>query len=418
MDDWRKTQGGFRMDWAASQDRVTVQGDLYHGTEDQLTPPAEVVSGGNLLARWNHALAGGSALQVQTYADYVAFYVPGVASDYLHTYDLEAQHSFTWGSRQFVVWGAGERIETDDFRTVLSSTQGILVSPQQRTLEVTDLFAQDTITLTHALRMVLGTKFEKDPYTGFEALPSIRLAWQLTDANLLWLAVSSAVRAPSRVDRDFEEFAGPVQVIRSGDFQPERLVAYEVGYRAQPTQNTSISISTFYNVYTDLRSVQPSPGGALPIKFANNMAGDTSGVEAWGTYRVNAWWRFTAGANWLHESLHFQPGASPIGGIALAGDDPSYQVSIGWAMDLVRNWQWSMNLRRIAALPDPASPAYTEVDTRIGWSILPTLEVSLAGFNLLHAHHLEFGTASTPIQLGATGVETGRSIFLQLRGHF
>ncbi len=419
MDAWRKTQGGFRMDWAGSQDRVTVQGDLYQGNEDEGPPPAKQVSGGNLLARWISTLAGGSALQVLTYFDYVAFSVPGSASDHLHTYDLEAQHSFAWGSKQSVVWGAGARAEMDDFQTALSSTQGVLVvSPQQRTLNVTDLFAQDTITLSQALRLVLGTKFEQDPYTGFEPLPSARLAWQLTEAQLLWLAVSRAVRAPSRVDRDFDEFAGPVQVIKGGDFQPERLVAYEVGYRAQPTPNTTLSISTFYNVYTDLRSVLPSTGGGLPISFANGMAGDTDGVEAWGTYRVNTWWRLTAGANWLHENLHFLPGASQIGGIALAGDDPSYQLSVGSAMDLARGWQWSMNLRRIAALPDPVSPAYTEADTRIGWSIQPALEISLTGFNLLHAHHLEFGTGSTPIQLGPTGAETGRSILLQLRSHF
>lgn len=418
QDDWRKTQGGFRTDWAASGDRVTLQGDFYQGTEDEPTPPAKEVSGGNLLARWNRTLADGSALQVQTYLDYVAFSIPAEVSDHLHTYDLEAQHSFAWGSRQFVVWGAGARVEADDFATApSSSTQGVVVSPQ-RTLDVADLFAQDTITLTQALRLVLGTKEEKDPYTGFEPLPSARLAWQLTDAHLLWLAVSRAVRAPSRVDRDLEEFVGPVEFLRASDFQPEKLLAYELGYRAQPTSNASISLSTFYNVYTDLRSVQPAPDGGIPVMFANGMAGDTDGVEAWGAYRMNSWWRITAGANWLHENLHFQPGASQIGGIALAGDDPSYQLSVGSALDLARNWQWSVNLRRIAALPDPASPAYTEADTKIGWSVLPTLEVSLTGSNLLHAHHLEFGTASAPLQLGATGVETGRSIFLQLRGHF
>lgn len=38
QDDWRKTQGGFRTDWAASGDRVTLQGDFYQGTEDEPTP--------------------------------------------------------------------------------------------------------------------------------------------------------------------------------------------------------------------------------------------------------------------------------------------------------------------------------------------------------------------------------------------
>ena len=201
-------------------------------------------------------------------------------------------------------------------------------------------------------------------------------------------------------------------VIRGGDFQPEKLLAYELGYRGQPAPNASISISTFYNVYHDLRSVEFSPGGGLPAMFANRMTGDTYGVEVWGNYQVSAWWRLTAGANWLHKNLRFEPGSSQLGGVALAGDDPTYQVSARSTMDLARNWVLNLDLRRVGALPSPASPAYTELDSRIGWSVSPSVELSLTGSNLLHPQHLEFGTAVSPIQLGPTGVETGRSFLV------
>ena len=243
----------------------------------------------------------------------------------------------------------------------------------------------------------------------------MRLSYKATDAQLLWLAVSRAVRAPSRIDRDLFEMVGPVLVIRGGDFQPEKLTAYELGYRAQPSPSAAISISTFYNVYTDLRSVETTPRTFYPVMFANEMAGHTYGAEVWGNYRLTDWWRLTAGANWLHESLHFQPGSSQIGGTALAGDDPTYQASVGSTIDLTREWLLNVNLRRIGALPNPTSPAYTEADARISWDVSRWAEISLTGSNLLHAHHLEFGTAGTPLQLGPTGVESGRSIFLQGR---
>jgi len=37
----------------------------------------------------------------------------------------------------------------------------------------------------------------------------------------------------------------------------EDLIAYEIGYRTQVTDHFSWDIATFYNVYTNLRSVYP-----------------------------------------------------------------------------------------------------------------------------------------------------------------
>jgi hypothetical protein len=34
---------------------------------------------------------------------------------------------------------------------------------------------------------------------------------------------------------------------------------------------------------------------------------------------------------------------------------------------------------------------------------------------LIHPQHLEFGTTSAPLQLGATGVESGRAFFIEAR---
>src|SRR6202008_324400 len=101
---------------------------------------------------------------------------------------------------------------------------------------------------------------------------------------MIWAAASRAVRAASRLDRDLYEILGPLVVIRGGDFQPEKLTAYKLGYRAQTPTDTSVSVSTFYNVYDDLRTAEYSPGGQLPVMFANLMEGETYGAEVWGTY--------------------------------------------------------------------------------------------------------------------------------------
>ncbi|HEY4338945.1 MAG TPA: TonB-dependent receptor [Steroidobacteraceae bacterium] len=417
-DGWNKTQGGFRFDWTPAGDLVTLQGDSYRGWEHKAGPPDESISGDNLLARWNHALDGGAALQVQAYYDYTDFSRTGLESDDLSTYDIDVQHSFAWGERQGIVWGGGVRTEEDDFPTTLLSTQPLQFSPQRRTLNYTNIFLQDGISLSQSVKLIVGAKYEHDAYTGGEPLPNARMSWKISDGSLLWASASKAVRAPSRLDRDLYEIIGPLVVIKGGNFQDEKLTAYEVGYRSQPTVNSSLSISTFYNVYTDLRSVEYSPGGILPAMFANLMAGNTYGIEAWGNYQVSDWWRLGAGANWLHEDLHFQPGSSGFGGTQLAGDDPSYQLSLRSTMNLSSRWTLDVDLRHISALPNPVSPSYTELGAHISWAISSSVSIALTGSNLIHAQHLEFGTTAAPLQLGSTGVEVGRSVFVDVRAKF
>jgi iron complex outermembrane receptor protein len=414
-DAWHKTQGGFRLDWMPAGDLVTLQGDIYQGSENKVLSPDQAVSGHNLLTRWNHAFSGASGLQIQAYYDFTKLSLPGVGSDELNSYDLDVQHAFTWGGRQNIVWGGGIRAEEDNFPTVLSSTQLLLFSPQRRTLNYANAFFQDSISLSRSLRLIVGTKYELDAYTRGEPLPNVRLSWKASDHNLLWAAVSRAVRAPSRLDRDLFEELGPVVYIRGGDFQDERLTAYEFGYRAQPSAESSVSASGFYNVYSDLRSAEYSPGPALPAMFANRMAGDTYGIEAWGNHQIRDWWRVSLGGNWLHENLHFDPGSSGIAGIAIAGDDPSYQIALRSTMTFARSGLLYLDLRHIGALPAPASPSYTELNAHVGWTISPTVTLALTGSNLIHPHHLEFGTTTAPLQLGPTGVESGRSVFFQVQ---
>ena len=56
------------------------------------------------------------------------------------------------------------------------------------------------------------------------------------------------------------------------------------------------------------------------------------------------------------------------------------------------------DLRYVAALPDPAVPAYTELGGRLGWMATDHLEIAVIGANLLHAHHQEFPAPADPAQ--------------------
>jgi len=416
-DGWNNGQLGFRLDWTPGHDQLTLQGDLYRGLEQQNFEPNQSVGGENLLLRWTRQGAGGSSLQVQAYVDDLWRHVPTVANDSLLTYDLDIQDAFVWG-RQQIVWGGGVRAEKDDFLVVpgnMSSPLTQFFDPASRTLIVADGFGQDTVSVTSRIKVILGLKLEDDPYVGFNPLPSLRVSWKPSDSDLLWAAVSRAVRAPSRLDRDFFETSGPIVVLKGGIFESEDLIAYEAGYRTQPTARFSASVSLYYNDYNDLRSFEYAPGPSLPVTIENRMEGDTYGVEAWGNYQAADWWRLSAGFDRPHKNLHYELGGSGIGGLAVAGDDPAYQASLRSSMDLPRGLALDADLRGVGALPDPHSPAYVELNGRLAWSVTRSLELSLVGDNLLHAHHLEFGSTMSPVQLGAVGVETGRSILICAR---
>jgi iron complex outermembrane receptor protein len=418
---WSKGQAGFRMDWSPGAEQMTLQGDLYRGAEKEAIAERQIVGGGNLVARWTHSFSGGSSLQVQTYYDELSRRVTSVANDRVRTYDLDVQHSFAWGSRQAVVWGAGLRVSQDRFTVVPGNPTSPLTQffdPESRTLILGDVFAQDTITLTPTLQATVGLKLEDDPYSGMATLPSLRLSWKPTGTMLLWAAASRAIRAPSRLDRDFFETQGATVVLKGGDFQAETLVAYELGYRGEPSDRLSVSVSAFYNVYDDLRTFEYAPGPSLPATIQNMLEGETYGVEVWGGYRVTNWWRLTAGANWLHEDLRFKPGSFKLGGVAIAGNDPTYQALLRSIMNLGPAVSLDLDLRQIGALKSPASPAYAELGGRLAWTVTPAVELALVGANLLHDHHPEFGGTGSAVQLGSSGVESGRSLALGARLRF
>jgi iron complex outermembrane receptor protein len=419
-DHWRQSQAGFRLDWTPGDDMVTLQGDVYDGTQRQFVGTHQKVSGHNVLGRWTRPLGAASTLQVQAYYDYFERRAAGEFANHLYTYDLEAQHSFTLGAHE-VVWGAGYRRTEDRFPIVPGNISSPFIQffrPESRNLNLWNLFGQDTVALSPSLELTVGLKFEDDPYSAIQPLPSLRLSWKASDRTLFWAAASRAIRAPSRLDRDFFQVAGPTVVIGPGNFQPEKLVAYELGYRGRPSSRASLSISAFYNVYDDLRSFEFAPRGGLPITIENRMEGKTYGVEAWGAYQVADWWRVTAGANWLHEDLRLQAGSRPVAGIEIAGNDPDYQLSLGSMMSLPGGVALDLHVRRVGALPAPASPAYTELNGRLGWAITDAVELSLSGFNLLHDHHPEFGAGNAAVQVGQSGVETGRSVALGARVRF
>jgi iron complex outermembrane receptor protein len=431
-DAWRVTRGGFRLDaQPAAPERLTLQGDIYSGAEDVAQTPGAAISGGNLLGRWTHSAADDSSLSLQAYYDHTHLAQPYIAVapgpfssgfpaaslvDDLDTYDVDFQYHFAWGARHKLSWGLGYRA-THEMDEDLSLVR---FSPPVLDQTLYSAFLQDELRLAPRVYLTVGSKLEHNDYTGYEVEPSARLQWNLRPQQLLWTAVSRAVRTPSRYDRDLmvpsglinapPPFQFPSTLLRgSADFSSETLLAYEAGYRAELGTRSSLSLSAFYNDYDRLRSTSatattPTYIFPYPVYFQNNLVGETHGLEFSASYQLLQWWRLHAGYDLLQEHLHARPGQTDATGATNETADPQQQLALRSSMDLPRQLTLNAAVRWIDTLhinDGPTGgpvvgtvPSYFELDARLGWRLSRQLELSLTGQNLLHAQHTEYSFPS------------------------
>ncbi len=388
-DDWYKTQAGLRYDWSGDDDSVTAQADVYRALENQRGAPGDLrVIGANVLSRWTRRTES-STIELQAYYDMSERGAPsGGAGFVLHTWDLQLQQTLQLGPSNRLIWGVGERLN----RYGITGSSGLRYDPGSRDLTLGNLFLQDSQNLGPFAKLTAGVKLEHDPFAGWEAQPDLRVSAQLPRQQMVWGAASRAMRSPTPFDVDVREFVGSeLALLGNRGFRPERLTAYEVGYRAQPTPALALSVSGFYNIYDDLRSIELSPvTGLFPITWGNNLQGHSVGLEGWATWDPTDWWRVSPGFRTLHKSLSFKPGGSTVLGTAQSGDDPRGQITLRSSLDLGARAALETSFRYVGSLPEPALSAYAELDASLRWPVTRSAELTFTGLNLLHHRHLEY----------------------------
>jgi len=435
------TRAGFRVDSEATpQTTMTLQGDLYNGTQDVGASGSGRLSGDNILGRYSRTFSDDSSATLQVYYDHTYLSNPYLAdpagpyfsgfpasalTDRLDTYDVDFQHNIHLGSYNRIVWGLGYRRthETDEDLSIVT------FAPPTLDQNLYSGFVEDEIELRPNFTLTLGSKVEHNDYTGYEYEPSARMQWNFADKQMVWGAVSRALRTPSRYDRDLEVLTGLVDappgyvfpkdyLDGSSTFKSESVIAYELGYRAQLTTKASLSVSTYYNNYADLRSTSVTQTTAtypfpFPIYFQNNLAAQTYGVEVSGNYQVLDWWQLHAGYDLLRENVHVVPGGQDTTGGLDDTADPRNQFSVRSSMDLPHSLEFDAEFRWVDKLivdDGPTNgvlqgtvPSYAELDVHLAWHATNHLEVSLVGQNLLHDHHPEYGYPSATREEPARG---------------
>jgi len=440
-DRWHMGRGGFRFDSDVSdQNLLTVQGDLYAGWIDQtftrVSPVAPYptndvadtfdVNGGNLLARWTHTISADSSWAVQgyydrTYRDAVIF------REARDTFDVDFQHRFPLFSWNSVIWGLEYRWTGDKVRD--TDNFDVSLDPAERSTQLFSAFVQDEISLVpDRLRLTVGSKVEHNDFSGFEFQPSGRLIWTPHSRHTIWGAVSRALRTPARADHDVRlnqhpVFPGPLVTSIRGqeDFDSERLIAYELGYRVQAHKRASFDLALFYNDYDDLRGLRPAgfqaspPPAHIAVFLDNAFEGESYGGELAANFQLADWWRWRASYSYLDLQIH--PKTTPPDADSerlIEGASPHHQFSIGSGLDLPAGFGIDWTVRYVDELPALAVESYVGLDVRLSWRPTPNLELSVMGANLLDNQHPEF--APTSIRTQRTEVE--RSVYGKITWRF
>ena len=436
-DDWRKVQGGFRLDSQLSpRDAMTVQGDVYQAninqfsTYPQVTPPFRITEtdknstyGGNVLSRWQHTISPTSDYTLQFYYDtYTRNEVPFY--DHRDTLDLDFQHRFGWLDWHEIIWGLNYRFGHDRLlgTNIQNGTAIYHIDPPSVNDQVYSGFIQDEMTLVdNKLWLTIGSRFEHNDYSGFEGQPSARIMWAPHNQHRLWAGVSRAVRTPSRGDQDASLLAAagvfpqlglgtiPVVVIgrRNPGFRSEEVIAYEAGYRTTFAKSASLDVTGFYNDYRDLSSgmigTPAFNGSSLIIPFTSNNSQrlKTYGVEIATVWQMLDWWRWEGNYSWLHTQLLDR------GVLGQNARSPEQRMSLRGVLSPWKDIDLDFWFRYVDTnFISPSTPvkSYVTLDLRLAWRPNPHTELALVGQNLLAQKHLE---TINQIQTLPTAIDRG-----------
>jgi iron complex outermembrane receptor protein len=135
------------------------------------------------------------------------------------------------------------------------------------------------------------------------------------------------------------------------------------------------------------------------LPYANNIDGNTAGVEIAPDWTITPWWQVRGSYSFLRMALRDKPGFSDVGMLlsSYEGSFPRHLVSVQSLFNLPRGFEFDQTYRYLSALAAQGVGAYATADVRLGWHAREGLDLSIVGQNLLQPSHEEFGGDPGPL---------------------
>jgi iron complex outermembrane receptor protein len=312
---------------------------------------------------------------------------------------VDFQRRIQTGERNEVYWGAGFQ----QYRDSTSSRRFVHFNPATDVIRSGDIVLRDEWqAVPGRLVASAGVRVDYFSYRDVEYQPSFRLLYTPRPNQSAWLALSRAVRAPNRLDRDVSIDMGtmvvqgmPLAVTESGSRATQSEVARtaEGGYRFQSGQRWSVDFSAFFTGYERLRSVDQGPPEVvvtgsgyflrLPLRMGNSGAGRSWGGESSATIQMGRGWRLVPSYSYVRDDRWLPlASASTSYNWDHAPADLRHQGALRSQHDLARNWQLDMMARVRSRDLTYGLPGVLLIDTRLNWHPVRGTEVSFSLRNL------------------------------------
>jgi iron complex outermembrane recepter protein len=435
--DFRHHRAGFRTDLLLDERfNLSWQAEYLERARTVDTGPADYRLA-SILGRLDGATLAGGRFQLQLYIDSsrnraqilggATPRFPLANNEKSLNVDLDFTHTFQPFDRHSVTWGGGIRRMDSE----VTPSPGMSVARQRDLQGLYNLFLQDEITLwDERWRLILGSKLEYHETIGLQPQPNVRLVWLPLPQHALWGAVSYAVRAPSRAEREVFLQLAPImqpplpipvrpELVGNPAYSEERLTAFELGWRWRPSARFSTDLTAYYFEYDDLRSLQvvawyvefqPTPVYVLRNTTMNAGRADSHGAEATAQWRVRDGWELSVGLTYAKIEDN---GVSNDRFLAPDFAIPRWTTQVRSWWDLPGDFEFSLSGYGMTSNPLAREPQRFRFDGQLIWHPRPDLDLTL-GVHRLNESRVPDVNMKDLLPM----IEQRRSIYLQMRWRF
>jgi iron complex outermembrane receptor protein len=413
---------GFRLDsGTGTGSRTTLLGDYRseHLVQDAIgsAPPLSYpATEADLLGKWEQDLHGGGNQRFQAYFDHTQR-VEGPDLPLIEnrsTFDLDYQIEFAPVRIQTFTLGTGFR-ESNNATTPVSSS--VELNPPGGTTDLYSFYGRDSVQVGRKTKLIAGSKFEHNSYTGWETQPSLQLLYTPSAERSYWASISRAVVIPATILEGLDAVQtvlGPppdppeVKIFGNPAERSQTLLAYEAGVRTTVKNQTYFDLSGFYNIYGGLVTLEPGApftqnGQTIyPVYPANKMSGQTAGLEAELKTKLRPWWELSGSYSLFSERLRLDADSKDMEGLYSAEEDRGgaarHMFQVNSRINMPSHLEFDSDLYYTDALISGGVPSSFRLDARLGWNPTPKWQISVGIRNALAPRQVEGVDPLTPTE--------------------
>ena len=369
-----------------------------------------------VLGKWRHRIAEDNQLEFTAFVNDCAISTGARVMDYRYQQlGFQISHQFKPSAHHTITWGVDSRLD----RTDTSNADPYGMTKPYVHGGMIGLYLQDDWRLAPRWLLSLGGRVDYDFYGGFASSARAALAYELTDRDHLYGAVSRSYSGiPAAIRHlDIPVFNGVYHITGDPQHDEQTVISYELGYRGRRFKNLDFNAGLFWYAYDGLGGIPTrlGPPGILRGVVTNVADCSMYGVELDAKYAVTDNLKLLA--HYTYQQARWDSSV-PYHTTDMIWP-PKHKSMVGINYSPLRHLNLGSYLYYVDATEAPDSfgvrpiDPYLRLDLRAEYTFWDErAAVSVGVKNLLDPHHYEGSTAFL------NNAEVPRMLYAELRVHF